>query len=165
MLNSGDCGKFVEELINRLGTKKNPFVSDYALDLFGAVATQGGFVRGGLADQNRVTATVSGHIFKGKKSGGATIYLNSNFEFGSPDPAARAAAVNVLDAFSVLHELIHHAGLKDYYTDRQVSLALSEMTGMPGLPNRKDYESEAFIGANSSYFSKVLAQKCPVLSR
>jgi hypothetical protein len=65
MLRSGECGTFVEELINRLAaTTKNPFVSDYALDLFDAVANseKGGLVRGGLADENRVGATVSGQI-------------------------------------------------------------------------------------------------------
>lgn len=156
----------MEALINRLATNtKNPFVSNYALDLFDAVAQQGGFVRGGLADKYRVSATVSGQIFNGKKPSRATIYLSSNFEFGSSDPVAQAAAVNVLDAFSVLHELIHHAGLKGNYTDRQVAVALSQMTGTPGLPKRKDYKNEwEFVGANSSYFSHVLSKNCPVLS-
>jgi hypothetical protein len=40
------------------------------------------------------------------------------------------------------------------------------MTGTPGLPNRKDFKKDKdFLGANSVYFSKVLLQKCPVLSR
>lgn len=166
MLKAGDCGKFVEDLINRLGAKtKQPFVSDYALDLFDAVRSQGGFVRGGLADENHVGATVSGHIYNGKKRGDATIHIGSNFELGSSDPQTRADVVNKLDAFQVLHELIHHAGRNNYYTDRQVAEVLSKMTGTPGLPNRKDYKSDKdFLGANSTYFSQVLAQKCPVLS-
>jgi YD repeat-containing protein len=165
MLATGECGSFVEELINRLGARtNNPFISDYVPDLYKAVRKQGGIVRGGLADNNRVSATVSGHIFKGEKPDGATIYLNSNFEFGSTDPQVQAAAVNALDGFNVLHELIHHAGLNGYYTDRQIAETVSQMTGVPGLPNRKDYKSDtAFVGANSSYFSKVLSQKCPVL--
>lgn len=60
MLRKGDCGKFIEELINRLAADtKNPFVSNYALDLFDSIsgAKTGGFVRGGLADKNRVSAT------------------------------------------------------------------------------------------------------------
>ncbi len=71
----------------------------------------GGFVRGGLANDYRVGATVSGHI----KSGDATIYITSHFEFGSSDLRARANAVNFLDAFQTLHELVHHAGRNGYY--------------------------------------------------
>jgi hypothetical protein len=166
MLRRGGCGAFVEDLINRLAAKtSNAFVSDQVLDLFDAVARQGGFVRGGKADKERVSAMISGHIVKGRKEGNATIYLNSHFEFGSSDPNVRAAVVNVLDAFNVLHELIHHAGLRDNYTDRQVAEALSTMTGTPGLPERRNYKNDRdFVGANSTYFSKVLAQKCPTLS-
>jgi len=122
-------------------------------------------VRGGLADKNHVGATVSGHIYNGKKQGDATIYIGSNFELAASDPQTRADVANKLDAFQVLHELIHHAGRNSYYTDRQVAEVLSKMTGTPGLPNRKDYKSDKdFLGANSAYFSQVLGQKCPVLS-
>jgi hypothetical protein len=157
MLRIGDCGKFVEDLINRLGAStKNPFVSDYALDLFDAVAGgKGGFIRGGLANKNR--ATVSGDI----RSGNAAIHLTSHFN-GPPV----GNSVNFIDAFQTLHELVHHAGLKGYYDDQQVAETLFKMTGSGGLPDRKDYKNQwAFIGANSAYFSKVLREKCPVLSR
>ena len=159
MLRIGDRGKFVEDLINRLGAgTKNPFISDYVLDLFDAVASgKGGFVRGGLANKYRVGATISGNI----RSGDAAIHLTSHFN-GPPV----GNSVNFIDAFQTLHELVHHAGRNRYYDDQEVAQTLSEMTGIAGLPNRKDYKSrEAFVGANSAYFSKVLSSKCPVLSR
>jgi hypothetical protein len=159
MLRTGGCGQFVEDLINRLGAKtKNPFISDYALDLFDAVAGgKGGFIRGGLANKNRVGATVSGDI----RSGDAAIHLTSHFN-GPPV----GNSVNFIDAFQTLHELVHLAGRSGYYDDQQVAETLFKMTGSPGLPDRKDYKSKNdFIGANSAYFSKVLSSKCPVLSR
>ncbi len=159
MLRIGDCGKFVEDLINGLGAStKNPFVSDYALDLFDAVAGgKGGFIRGGLANKYRVSATVSGNI----RSGNAAIHLTSHFN-GPPV----GNSVNFIDAFQTLHELVHHAGRNRYYNDQEVAQTLSAMTGIAGLPDRKNYKSrEAFVGANSAYFSKVLSSKCPVLSR
>jgi len=161
MLRSGDCGRFVQELINQIaaGTGK-PFVSDYVLDLFDMVERQGGFVRGGEADKYRVSATVSGHI-NSKGTGDAAIHINSHFN--GPVPAS---IVNFLDAFNVLHELVHHARPNRYYDDRQAAVALFKMTGTPGLPVRADYKSDSeFIGANSTYFSNVLSSKCPVLSR
>ena len=164
MLRTGDCGKFVEELINQLARDtKTPFISDYALGLFDSVAGgKGGFVRGGLANKYKVGATVSGDI----KSGNAAIHLTSHFVFGSSDPRVQANAVNFLDAFQTLHELVHLAGVKGGYDDRQVAETLFRMTGTPGLPDRKDYKKEwDFIGANSTYFTQVLLQKCPVLSR
>ncbi|MBC8030621.1 MAG: RHS repeat protein [Pyrinomonadaceae bacterium] len=164
MLDKDGCGKFVEELINRLaGDTGNPFVSDYALDLFDTVAGQGNFVRGGLADKNRVSSTVSGQMVygKGKKPGNAAVHLGSYF-----NGPVQASSVNFIDAFDTLHELIHHAGLNDYYYDEQIAQTLFGMTGTPGLPDKKDYKNNRdFIGANSAYFSKVLSTKCPVLSR
>jgi YD repeat-containing protein len=164
MLRSGGCGKFVEDLINRLAADtKNPFVSDYALDLFDAVAgaKKGGFVRGGLADKNHVSSIASGHL----RSGDASIHLNSHFDFGSSDPEVQAKAVIALDAFNTLHELIHHAGLKGHYNDQQISQTLSNWLGIPGLPVKRKGESERdFIGRNSTYFSQVLSSKCPTLS-
>jgi hypothetical protein len=164
MLRIGGCGAFVEGLINRLAADtKNPFVSDYALDLFDAVeGGKGGFVRGGRANKNRVGATISGEI----NSRNAAIHLTSHFEFGSSDPQVRANAVNFIDAFQSLHELVHLAGSKRYYTDTQIAKTLSNWLGIPGLPVRKKGESERdFIGRNSAYFSGVLSTKCPVLSR
>lgn len=95
------------------------------------------------------------------RSGNAAIHLTSHFN-GPPV----GNSVNFIDAFQTLHELVHHAGRNNYYTDRQVATTLFEMTGISGLPDRKNYKSrEAFVGANSAYFSKVLSSKCPVLSR
>jgi hypothetical protein len=72
--------------------------------------------------------------------------------------------VNSTDAFQALHELIHHAGSKRYYTDQQVAQTLYDWLGVPGLPIREKGESEkAFIGRNSTYFSQVLSSKCPTL--
>ncbi|HET8669063.1 MAG TPA: RHS repeat-associated core domain-containing protein, partial [Candidatus Saccharimonadales bacterium] len=163
MLQTGGCGQFIEELINRLAADtKNPFVSDYAPDLFDSVrnAKKGGFIRGGLADKNKVSATVSGQI----RSGNAAIYLNSNFD-GSFDAQAEAKAIIAVDTFNTLHELVHHAGSKGYYSDIQIAQTLSKWLGVPGLPVRKKGESrQDFIYRNSSYFSGVLREKCPVLS-
>ncbi len=164
MLKSGGCGDFVKELINRLAADtKNPFHFDNALDLFKAVkdSPKGGLVRGGLADKHKVSATVSGYI----GSNNAAIHLNSHFDFGSTDPQVRANSVIFIDAFDTLHELIHHAGRKGYYNDIQIARTLHNWLGVPGLPVRKRGETEgAFIGRNSTYFSQVLASKCPVLS-
>ena len=78
-------------------------------------------------------------------------------------PQQKAQAVVVLDAFNVLHELVHLAGSNSYYTDRQVAVALSNM-GFAGLPvRRKGENSRAFVGRNSNYFSDVLRTKCPPL--
>jgi hypothetical protein len=165
MLRSGGCGAFVEELINRLAADtKNPFVSDYALDLFDSVngMKKGGFVRGGEADNYRASAAATGQI----RSGDATIHLGSKFD-GSFDPQASASAkaIIAIDAFNTLHELIHHAGFKDNYSDIQVARTLSNWLRVPGLPIRKKGESKwDFIGRNSSYFSGVLRDKCRVLS-
>jgi hypothetical protein len=78
MLNTGDCGEFVENLIDQLAAKtKNPLVSDYALDLFDTVASQGGFVRGGEAARLGASAAAGGQLVygKGKKPGNGTVYL------------------------------------------------------------------------------------------
>lgn len=163
MLRKGDCGKFIEELINRLAADtKNPFLSDYALDLFDSVngAKKGGFVRGGLADKYHVGATSDGSI----RSGNAAIHINSNFD-GVFEPQVEAKAIIATDAFNTLHELVHHAGSKNYYSDIQIAQTLSKWLGVPGLPTRKKGESQwDFIGRNSSYFSSVLREKCPTLS-
>jgi hypothetical protein len=164
MLSDEKCGKFVEDLINQLATDTgNPFVSDYALGLFDMVESQGSFVRGGLAYKNRVHATVSGQLIygKGEKPGDAAIHITGKFN----GPMA-ASTVSFIDAFNVLHELIHHAGLRRYYDDPQIAQTMYKMTGTPGRPRRGDYAKESeFISASSSYVSEVLRSKCPVLSR
>jgi YD repeat-containing protein len=153
MLRTGDCGKFVEDLINKLAARtKNPFISDYVPDLFDAVMAEKGLVRGGLADKNKWSATVDGRIGKD-----ASIHLSSHFSL-THDERAAAASVNYIDAFNVLHELVHHAGKKGYYDDTQVATVLFEMTGTPG------FKKKGGTGDHSTYFSKVLAQHCPVLS-
>lgn len=123
-------------------------------------AKKGGFVRGGLADKNKVSSTVNGYI----RSGNAAIHLGSNFD-GTFDPEVEARGIIAIDAFNTLHELVHHAGSKRYYNDIQIARTLSNWLGIPGLPRRKKGESDwDFIGRNSSYFSSVLREKCPVLS-
>jgi hypothetical protein len=162
MLRKGGCGTFIKELINRLASPtKNPSISNSALDLFDFVDKgKGGFVRGGLADKQRVSATVKGHI----RSGNAAIHINSNFD-GVFDPQVEAKSIIANDAFSTLHELVHHAGSKDYYDDIQIAQTLSKWLGVPGVPVRKKGESiRDFIGRNSSYFSGVLRDKCPTLN-
>jgi len=160
MLNTGGCGTFIEDLLNRLASStKNPRVPGSVLDLFDMVNAQNGFVRGGLATKNKVSATVKGQL----QSRDAAIHLGAGFSFMVTTPQQKAQAVVVLDAFNVLHELVHLAGSNSYYTDRQVAVALSNM-GFAGLPvRRKGENSRAFVGRNSNYFSDVLRTKCPPL--
>lgn len=50
--------------------------------------------------------------------GNAAIHINSNFD-GVFDPQVEAKAIISNDAFSTLHELVHHAGSKGHYDDIQ----------------------------------------------
>jgi hypothetical protein len=164
--NDSACGAFIEQLLNRLSTDKNPRINGTALDLFDMVTKQGGLVRGGLARKHKVGATIDGHLIRdnGKKKGNASIHLGDSFVLQAGPPAARVNAVNELDAAQVLHELVHLAGQKEYYDDRRVAQVLADWLKVPGLPNRKDYKSEReFIGANSTYYQTILRSKCPPL--
>lgn len=164
MLSTGDCGTFISDLLDRMGkTKNNPRVKGSALDLYDMVTKQKGLVRGGLATQMKASATVDGQLIRPGKDGNASIHIGSGFAFMSNTYDEKAQAVASLDAFNVLHELVHLAGSKEYYTDRQVAVALSEM-GNAGLPVRQKGEStRSFIGRNSAYFSDILRLKCPAL--
>ena len=75
--NNGECGEFIEKLINRLSTTKNPRINGTALDLFDMVTKQKGLIRGGLASKYKVSATINGHLMRdgGKKRGDASIHL------------------------------------------------------------------------------------------
>jgi hypothetical protein len=164
MLGNGGCGKFISELLDRLGaTKGNPTLQGSILDLYDMVNQQKGLVRGGLATKYKVTATLNGRLIRSGKAGDASIHLGSSFTFMTTTPEEKAASVARLDAFSVLHELVHLAASNDPYTDRQVGIALSQM-GYDGLPIRQKGETDRqFIGRNSTFFSDVLRQKCPPL--
>jgi hypothetical protein len=161
MLATGGCGAFIEDLLNQLATSsKNPRVPGSVLDLFDMVKAQSGFVRGGSATKNKVSATVKGQF----RSKDASIHLGSGFSFMVTTQQEKANTVAKLDAFNVLHEIVHLAGKNTYYDDVQVARLLFSSLGLPGLPNRRDYKSKRdFIGANSTYFSNALATKCPPL--
>lgn len=160
MLKTGGCATFLDELLDRLAAStNNPRVQGSILDLFDKVG-QKGLIRGGLATKNRVSSTISGKL----TSGNASIHLGSGFAFMVTTPEEKAKAVAKLDAFNSLHEIVHLAGQKGYYDDGQAALVLSSWLEVPGLPNRRDYKTrKEFIGANSSYFSKILNSKCPTL--
>jgi len=156
----GECETFIQQLLNRLTSKGNPRVSGSVLDLFDLVSKQGGFVRGGLATKYRSAAAIKGEF----KSGDASIHLGTGFNFMVTTPDEQAKAVAQLDAFNSLHEIVHLAGQNRAYDDIQVAQVLSSWLGVPGLPERRNYKSDReFIGANSTYFSKVLKSKCPPL--
>jgi hypothetical protein len=154
MLGTGACGAFMSDLLDRLGTtKKNPRVNGSVLDLYNMVTKQMGLIRGGLTIKNRVYATIDGQLVRSGKPGDASIHLVSGFNFMVTTPEDKARQVAALDAFNVLHKLVHLAGSNDYYTDRQVAVLLSEM-GFAGLPIRQKGESDrAFIGRNSAFLA------------
>ena len=159
ILRNNGCGTFVQNLINQVAeSTNNPFHADYVPDLFDAVANGGGFIRGGDADKHNIGGTVSGSI----TGGDAGIHIASRFLYGgNPTEAEKAVVRNHLDAFVILHELVHHAGVNGYYSDRQLAEAIFKMTGTPGLPVRSDYASEwAYIKANSAYWNNILRSVC-----
>jgi hypothetical protein len=159
MLNTGKCGTFVEQLLNQLASTKNPRFTGSLLDVFDKVMQQKKLIRGGLATKERASAATDGSL----KNGDAAIYLAKGFTFMVTSIDDKAKAVAALDAFNVLHELIHLAGQNNSYSDRQVAVALSSM-GNSGLPIRRRGESERdFVGRNSAFFSDILKTKCPPL--
>ncbi len=156
MLKTGECETFLNDLLDRLSSEENPKVHGSVLDLFEKVNN---FVRGGQATKRKVTATIEGRL----KSGNASIHLTKHFAFMSTKVEAKREGVAAIDAFNVLHEIVHLAGEKEYYTDRQVAETLWGM-GYAGLPIRqKGEKDEAFLRRNSAYFSDILKTKCPTL--
>jgi hypothetical protein len=156
----GECETFIQELLKRLASKDNPNVAGSVLDLFDKVSQQKGFVRGGLATEYKASAAISGNF----KSGDASIHLAVGFSFMVTTVEEKAIAVAQIDAFNSLHEIVHLAGEKHPYDDVEVAQVLSSWLGVPGLPERRKYKSQReFIGANSTYFSKILKLKCPPL--
>jgi len=147
LLRQGDCGRYVQDLIDKVAEQTgNPFVSDYAPDLFDTISGQGG-VAFRPADPNRseTGGTVSGSI----KGGDATIII-------TPQPSGpgfstarnltpyglRLAIYDYVRAG--LHETIHLAGYNKHYTDKELALAAHALNPKSWLPENGQGYSDSF---------------------
>ena len=158
LLRRGDCGNFVERLINQLGTKANPFISDYVPDLLSAVNIV-------IAPQyDRKGVHVAGKAYeRGKNSVGKLGVSPLDAEgLGSPsDYGYRDAQYQYIE--TVLHELIHFSGQNGRYTDREVVLALDAMGAIPKGDWRDAFNRLAKddLHGNSGFFDGILQLHCP----
>ncbi|HXT64127.1 MAG TPA: hypothetical protein VN696_13900 [Pyrinomonadaceae bacterium] len=168
LLSKPDCANFVQSLINKVASKtQNPFVADYAVDLFDQINQEGG-VRLQVVDPNDpdIGGTVSGTIWKESKGkwvpGGATITITPQ----PYDPQGWTSAKNLTPegrrsyiygyVIAALHETIHLAGLNGRYRDRQLAEAAHELDSNAFLPNNPNDRN-----ANSLAWNGELKKHCP----
>jgi len=58
---------------------------------------------------------------------------------------------------TAIHETIHHAGKRGYYTDEQLARAANELTKKSGFPEKG---ADAF--KFGSYWDGILQENCPL---
>lgn len=158
-LNNTDCSNIVNALLNDVANKKNPLVKNGdIMAMFEAVVSG----KGGLTRDKPPGSLGYGNPTGSIAKGNASIYL-----IGSPGLSAAAQLAN--DVEGTLGELMHLAGSKQYYTDRDFAEFVHQ--DYPGLsrapypldanyPFRKEALANPNSGGWSSYFHDAVKRKC-----
>jgi hypothetical protein len=151
-----ECRELIQDLLDAVKSKKNPLAkSGDIMTLFNSVVTgKGGFSRtapDGSAGYGNPTGRIS--------QGNAGIFL-----IGTNYPAGVQLG---FDTQGTLHELLHLAGYKTYYTDQQFAEAVhsnpanqSRALYPPDTPAMHAALKDPGSLAWSSYWGDVLVQKC-----
>ncbi|HEX8501128.1 MAG TPA: hypothetical protein VF659_11115, partial [Pyrinomonadaceae bacterium] len=143
------CADFINGVLNRLAKKRSLAKGNDVLQLFEAVKSEGGFVRGKPPDN---LGQLAGGTIRGKIGKNATIYLPGFDPQGKPNPAA----INLLDAGGIFHELLHLATKKPN-DDKQLAQAIKdEGFGVNPFPKDKDNANLAF----SKYIHDAMVKHC-----
>src|ERR1700682_449995 len=125
-LQDGDCANFIKDLLDRISSENNPLVEHGdLLKVFDKVVSQGGLVRKPSAGGGLAYGSVRGKdaaIFFGPV-GGAVV---------RDGPEAISNFLLWADSDSVIHELIHLAGM-DSYSDAQLARTVDQMPDTPIL--------------------------------
>jgi hypothetical protein len=156
-LKKWDCRELIQDLLDAAKTKKNPLAkSGDIMSLFESIVNgSGGFTRtappGSAGYGNPL-----GRIAKGDAG-----------IFSRGDARHSASLQLIFDTQTVLHELLHLAGSKRYYTDQQFAEAVqsnpANQSRSPYPPDTPALQSElkdpGAIGWGA-YWDDVLKQKC-----
>jgi hypothetical protein len=154
LLRRGGCGTFVQKLINQLGTKDNPFSSDYLPDLLSGVKID-------FSQQYDSKGNpVAGRAYARDKDGVAKLGLSPTDATSLTPYGYRQNTYEYVE--TVIHELIHFSGSKGRYTDREVVLALDAMGAIPDGDWKKAFNrlSKDDVHGNSGFFDGILRLHC-----
>ena len=160
MLKTGNCGKFVQELLDKAAKlfPRNSPRAKTILEAFDNISSQGGYV----LTTGVGVHTVSGDYYVHKETGGAPWALSAMAHIipwynlsGRPPSARTIAMAQAYYALAALHETFHLAA-RGGFTDVQMAEAVAELTGAPGLP-----KPGSDNGAFSSYWDRALTKNCP----
>ena len=156
LLSARDCGEFVEGLINKLAeTTKNDFISDYVPDLFDGVTVD--FSQRYMSDG---TTKVAGRAYPRDASGMGKLGMSPKDARNLTDLGYKNAVYSYVETY--LHELIHFAGSKGRYNDRDVVDAIVAMGNLPkGAIDEHKRIDPGSPGANSRFFDDLLQYHCP----
>lgn len=131
MVSNADCAKFISDLINGTATTKNPAEFTDALIGFGKIKSQSGFIYG--------DTIMKACGFAGGTVHGSISRADAQVELPTPAPfpvglSTRGAAEYISDqgrinAETVLHEILHHAG-KNRYDDFAYANTVAAMRGV-----------------------------------
>ncbi|MGH9875194.1 MAG: hypothetical protein ACRD9S_22290 [Pyrinomonadaceae bacterium] len=160
-LKQTDCREFIENLLDAAKTKKNPLAkSGDIMTLFESVVSGQGFTR----------TAPPGSAGHGNPIGRISDNNAGIFLFGSPKNSA--AIVLHFDIEGTLHELLHHAGSKDYYSDATFAKIVNDIPEYAALArtpfpldgaskkDRKALENDPGSTRWGVYWDDLLRQKC-----
>jgi hypothetical protein len=169
LLNNRDCAIFIENLINQVATKDNPFTSDSFQQIRTSVtvdfSVQTGTVNG------KPNQRVAGKAYPRDAITGIAKIGISPSQISKSGATEYGYAKAVYDyVITYMHEVIHQAGSNRRYTDRELAVAAVNPTIVNGDPAYKLPEGalEEFNslnkdskGENSRFYDKLLQYYCP----